>query len=167
MRLLSLLSLIILSFSALPVWAQEQPADDAQASQNPYDDIPDEFIAEAASYYNECATSYTQKNYYDCKCLASKYLDFRIEEGPTAPKSSILTRLTPECRDYTHITGQEYGECLRKTHNLPAGTDPEAYCACFVNTYISLLERSNPVIRSANLRPLKTRSAVACQTQQR
>ena len=165
MRFLALSFLVVFSCFSAPAFAQPMQNQTPSAQEDPLDDIPEEFIAEAAAYYRECTTNTTLQNFYDCKCMASTYLDFRIELGPSAAKSNILTRLMSECRDYTQITGQEYSECLLKTHKLPVGTDPEAYCECYVNTYISMLERRNPVIRSANLAPLKTRSAVSCQSQ--
>jgi hypothetical protein len=161
--------LLVLPFFSMPVAAQETsvpapvPAP-AQAAVNPYADIPDEFIVEARAFYDLCSTTANMFQYYDCKCLAKKFLNKRIEVGPDISKQEITLSIEHECPDASEAAGYEYGQCLGQANLLPKGDIPtEDYCTCFANTYARLYENAGMGPSSTAFINLKARAYTMCQ----
>ncbi len=161
-----------LIFALPPASAEESLGDtlkNAPAAQtkpeiNPYADIPDEFIIEAREFYDMCNTTANMFQYYDCKCLATKFLDKRIEMGPDIGKDSITMAIERECPDASEAAGYEYGQCLGQASLLPKGTIPlEDYCMCFANTYARLYENMSAGPSSTTFINLKAQAYTMCQ----
>lgn len=161
-----------LILASAPILAQEglsdtlksAPAAQPKAATNPYADIPDEFITEARQFYDMCSTTANMFQYYDCKCLATKFLDKRIEMGPDIGKDSITMAIGQECPDASEAAGYEYGQCLGQASLLPKGNiQLEDYCACFANTYARLYENMSAGPSSTTFINLKAQAYTMCQ----
>ncbi len=141
--------------STLPhtAWAQESaPAPAATVpKQDKMDKVPDEYIEEANSFYDECAGNYFMGQYYNCECLSLAYLDERIDGGPTMEASRIKQNITNECRDAIGAAGPIYQKCLQRANRFNYGTDPEIYCECVANTYVKTISRDAPSINSKSM----------------
>ncbi len=171
-RIAALLLLCSLVFASAPVQAQESlsdtlksaPAAQPQATVNPYADIPDEFIVEARQFYDMCSTTANMFQYYDCKCLATKFLDKRIEMGPVPRTDSITIAIERECPDASEAAGYEYGQCLGKASLLSHGNIPiEDYCTCFANTYARLYENMSAGPSSTTFINLQAQAHTMCR----
>ncbi|MGB4107996.1 MAG: hypothetical protein WBK55_09425 [Alphaproteobacteria bacterium] len=110
---------------------------------NLYMDLPEEYIQEAQKYFSLCERTGSMSLYYNCKCLASKFLDRRIQVGPKASMTSIALSITGECADATKAAGYEYQECVKNATLMPLDIPVEEYCACYANTFAKLYERDN------------------------
>ena len=104
------------------------------------DEIPDEFIIEASNFGESCRNNSEMSKYFDCRCMAVKYLDKRIEAGPEALASHIQNSLGYECKDGTGVSGELYEKCLYNITNAPKHLDPEEYCSCYGNTFAKMYE---------------------------
>lgn len=107
----------------------------------PFVDLPEEYIQEAQKYYARCENTGSMSLYYNCKCLASKFLDKRIQVGPQASGTSIALTIAGECADATKAAGYEYGECIKNGVLMPINVPIEDYCACYANTFAKLYEK--------------------------
>lgn len=104
-------------------------------------DIPDEYLAEAENFKNQCREMAHMRQHYDCRCLAVKYLDKRIEVGPDVKGGIIAFEIAGECQDATEAAGIQYQRCMSSPTLMPQNVDLEAYCTCLGNTYARLYER--------------------------
>ncbi|MFK7840576.1 MAG: hypothetical protein AB8B83_09650 [Bdellovibrionales bacterium] len=142
-------------------------APDRPDEERPSDlsEIPDEYIIEASEFGEMCRNEGDMRNYYDCRCMAIKYLDARIEFGPDVGPSFVKTALVQakDCKDATGIAGHIYERCLLDINNAPTHLDPEEYCSCYGNTFAKYFENiSRNVTLMAKIN-LKTRAQLRCR----
>ncbi len=125
--------------------------------------VPDEYLAEATAYNDECEANYDMTQYYDCQCLSYEYLKERVKEGKYVDKSEITLAIARKCRDASLASGPVYVNCLKTANTMEPGTDPEKYCTCVANSYSKLMEREAPTISSRSMIRLKTQATVSCR----
>lgn len=147
--------LLILVLMLGPAWAQQ--SDDVFAN------VPEEYIKEAGDYHQACEKNTVLAMYHDCSCLSLRFLEKRIELGSEAPFSQIDMALVGECRDDVEAIGHEYNQCLNGYAAAPKDRDPIEFCECYARTYIDLVIRYKPALRSAKLVPLRTRASTTCR----
>jgi len=116
------------------------PVDTSKPLGADMSDIPDEYIIEASKFGDECRNNDKLNKHFDCRCMAVKYLDARIEYGPSAGVSVIRNKLGYDCKDATGIAGELYQACLLDIENAPTHLDPEEYCSCYANTFAKYFE---------------------------
>lgn len=119
------------------------PAQTPKSDPDPYMDLPDQYIQEAQRYYALCERTGTMRMYYDCKCLASTFLDKRIEMGPDTSDRAVAMAIAGKCADATKAAGYEYEECVKQGAVMPLNIPVEEYCACYANTFAKLYEKYN------------------------
>lgn len=132
------------------------------ANRDDLKDIPDEYIEEALAFGDSCAVNRQMQLYFDCRCMAVKYLDRRIAAGPDAAPSSIQVGIGAECADGTGISGRMFESCRSNYASVPKGKDPEKFCACYGNTYAKLYENYGRPIRSRQHVSFMAQSRTAC-----
>lgn len=164
---LCILSIFILCASFADVAkaqvASSQSSSEEQPPLDVLDYVPEAYIAEATAFDRECKTNVMMKQNYDCACLSLKFLERRMDLGPTASNATVRDSIQGECIDRTEMAGHEYVDCLRGNAFMEPGTDPEAYCECYVDTYINLIEQYKPTLRIGRLTPLKSRAHITCR----
>lgn len=138
-----------------PLNAKEQPLDMSK--------VPEAYLEEALAFNDKCAADPDMQKYYDCECLSFAFLNERVKQGKIPSGDSIFLRIQRQCRDATMVSGETYQECLNTAAQMEPGTDPEAYCTCVANTYVSLLDQIRPGIDSRNIVRYKVQSRVICQ----
>lgn len=126
------------------------------------DDIPDEYLYEYGDVLKTCQGTKNMRLYYDCSCYAMRFLEIRVEEGPTTPRNRITFMMRGQCMDATEAAGREYNSCLGNIHILPAGTDPEKFCECYANKFVEYIEYYQPQLQSRPLTALRVRSHKEC-----
>ncbi len=135
-------------------------------SQPPaYTDLPEKFIKEAHAFYDQCANEGGLNTHYNCKCLATKYLDKRIELGPKEQESIILMNIvrSSDCADASVIAGFEYEGCKMRGALMPPNISVEDYCSCYASTYARLFEQSGVEPGTLNELNLKSQAYVTCE----
>lgn len=134
-----------------------------QPEANPYANLPQEYIDEASAYYAECERTFTMRQYYNCKCWATAYLDKRIELGPDSHHDNIRMAIQHDCIDATAAAGYEYEQCLNNGTIMPQNIAPEEYCSCYANTYAKLFEMVRASPNSQVFMHLQTQAYIACK----
>ena len=143
---------------------KDAPAAQQKPAANPYADIPEAYIQEAGDYYKRCAATANMYQYYDCKCLATKYLDIRMKTSADYPRDMILASLQKECFDASEAAGYEYEQCIAHKNLMPAGNIPiEDYCTCMATTYAKLFENSGISASSNTFVHLRAEAITMCQ----
>ncbi len=130
---------------------------------NPYDDIPDAYIAEAVAFVQDCENNSRTSLYYDCRCMGAEYLDRRIALGPDAPASQVQLRINSVCADGTGIAGDMYESCTADYLTLPQGFKAEEFCACYANTYAKFFEGLQGPLHTETHIDLMTRARLTCR----
>jgi hypothetical protein len=133
------------------------------AAPNIYDKVPDEYLQEADQFHRQCLADAAMNLYYNCECMAVKYLDRRIEGGPDLTPSSISLSLQGECRDASQAAGAAYQRCTEAVSLLPEGMDPVQYCSCVANSFARYFENSTLAANSKNFTHLQAKAEVTCQ----
>lgn len=130
------------------------------------EDIPEAALEDTFAFEQSCVNDAHRAAHYDCECLASRYLERRIEEGPDVPANLIFMDVQAECPNLPAAAGFAYTECINQPHAFfPQGQDPEEYCTCVGNGYAKLFARSGRLPDSRNMVRMKTTAALSCTQQ--
>lgn len=153
--------LIILTIFVMPpaAFAQEN-----EPEADPYAHIPQIVIEEAQDFLQECQGRTQLSSYYQCECLALKFIDERFKAGPE-PNRDVITGRTlrySECRDVVNATGRAYNECLSTPLGKTDREEHEKFCACYANQYGKMLENSDLSISSRNEIGLRRGARISC-----
>lgn len=97
------------------------------------EDIQVDLATEAEQQYNRCANKGTFSKYYDCKCVAEKYLHARIMQGPEKGRQNLLTEVVLECPYAEGIAGFQYQKCVKR-FGMDVVFDLEKFCTCYANS---------------------------------
>jgi hypothetical protein len=170
-----LFACLVLAFAAPAFAADNQSLQDTlntptpeqqrqqQNAPNPYEDLPEEYIQEANQFFVTCDQTSTMYLYYDCKCLATAYLDKRIELGPNPPPSKISLSIENTCIDATGAAGYVYDQCFSLGSMMPTNRPIEEYCTCYANTYSKLFQEVQTAPSSQVFMQLQTQAHLMCQ----
>lgn len=96
-----------------------------------------ELLDEAEKYYNTCTQSGNFSNYHDCRCLAVKYLDKRLELGPEVDEYTLTSKIQSECPNKPGIAGFSYQKC-KQLFIYSRVANLEEFCVCFANKVADL-----------------------------
>ena len=94
-------------------------------------EIQQQLVDEAMIIEDECSGRNRYSTFYDCRCMAVKYIDQRIKLGPDANQNQVYESIdNKECRSIEGMAGYTYERCYR--HN---SMDPkvEEKCTCAAN----------------------------------
>lgn len=161
-------ALIFLAFflSCLPAAAQDTATPMLNAPSagavSEYKKIKDEYLEEAQRFFEQCETDYNLSQYYNCECLAVRYLDERVE-FPRKNEQSILLSIRNSCHDATNAAGETYNSCMTNGTIFPPGVDPEAYCKCFASNYATLFEKAGRSPSSKTFTYLQSQAHKMCK----
>lgn len=163
MRYSTLIFFLIL-FCPVFAFAQSMalPINPPSAQEDEYKKVKDEYIEEAQRFFEQCGQDYTLKQYYDCECLAVKYLDDRIASGPDKNSQNILMSIRGYCHDATIAAGETYSSCMTDGTIFPPGQTAEQYCTCFANTFAKLFNESGRIPSSRTSVFLQTQAHIKC-----
>lgn len=124
------------------------------------EDIQVDLAREAEQQYNRCASKGTFSKYYDCKCVAEKYLHARIMQGPETGKHNLLTDVVLECPYEEGIAGFQYQKCVKR-FAMDVVFDLEAFCTCYANS-IAKNFTEKPSMHSQYVNLLSNRAMTEC-----
>jgi hypothetical protein len=169
-KLFITLTLVLMLFAPsvfaedLPVIPEDAPAllEQPKVADPFAEEIPDEYIEEAAAVQRECEGGYVLSQYFDCECRALKYLEQRVLLGATADPGLIEMNIKKECRDSTRAAGAEYNRCLINYADIDRNRNPEELCECFANTYSELMDRYKPSVLAKTMVDVRTRALQTC-----
>ncbi len=93
-------------------------------------------MKEAESIYAWCKGDYDVSRQLDCECLASEFLQKRIEEGPILGRDIILGSLGGKCKNLVESAGVQYQQCMsgaavKKTY----GIERKKFCECYARAW--------------------------------
>lgn len=127
--------------------------------------ILDSFIEEAHQYQRQCEESAQYNLYYNCECLAERYLKIRLSM-PDKKQTEIVyevNNLGNECIDASGIAGLQYEQCTKSGPLLPSDMAADKYCQCYGNTYGKLIEQFKGRLSSKSMVELQTEAYVTCR----
>lgn len=97
------------------------------------DEIQSDLMIEAEKEYQKCTRKGAYSKYYDCRCIAIKFLDARIKRGPEAHSQHILGEVTLECPYAAGVAGLSYRKC-ESMFAMGIVGDLDKFCTCFANS---------------------------------
>ncbi len=104
--------------------------------------VTEKQIAEAEQIQKWCETTPKIRNENDCECVAAKFLEIRINDGPIIAKDEVLSRIiTPAlCKNVVESTGVAYSRCMTQSDLYYRGIEPKKYCECFARKWAEYYE---------------------------
>jgi hypothetical protein len=138
------------------------PKEESKVPKKDLSDLPDEYIAEATQFGENCKNDPNLSQYFNCQCMAVEYLDTRKKLGPNASSSIIRSYLGGKCKDGTELAGPMYEECLDTRTHAPTHVDPEVYCTCFTNSFIKMFEELQGAMSSQIEIAMRSRARTEC-----
>jgi hypothetical protein len=119
------------------------------------------FLQEMENFYGRCSNNSVTATYYDCRCLAVKYLDKRIELGRYYEPQELMNEIRGECANPAEIAGYSYGVCTKQLALMDRSENAPAYCECFANAFAkSYLRR--PQLSSRYIQILQRNAYAKC-----
>ncbi len=119
------------------------------------------FLQEMENFYGRCSNNSVTATYYDCRCLAVKYLDKRIELGRYYEPQELMNEIRGECANPAEIAGYSYGVCTKQLALMDRSENAQAYCECFANAFAkSYLRR--PQLSSRYIQILQRNAYAKC-----
>lgn len=128
--------------------------------------IEPEFLQDMQKFYGQCAGNSVTATYYDCRCLAVKYIDKRIERGRYYEPQELMNEIRGECSNPTEIAGYSYGVCKSQLALMDRAENSEAYCECFANAFAKAYQK-NPDLSSRYIQVLQRNAYVKCDEHRR
>lgn len=101
----------------------------------------DEELEATQGFYDFCSTKARLSEFYDCKCLASKFIEGFHDLQGQANYDTVLLRYKGECRDGAGMAGHAYSMCMESaSYFVPVNVrdDPKPYCECYGRTLSKL-----------------------------
>ena len=146
-----------------PVMAQPvKPSTPSQSQSDPKkEEIPEEYLAEAQIILRSCDRDITLRQFKNCDCLASMFLDRRIAD-PKKSRIMILDDLSNECIDGADAAGETYSTCINSPPLIKMYRSQENYCECVAKSYIDLFKAYGANMTSAVLTQVETQARIAC-----
>ncbi|MCB9978612.1 MAG: hypothetical protein H6862_03275 [Rhodospirillales bacterium] len=123
-------------------------------------------MADMQAFYGRCAQNTITATYYDCRCLAVKYLDKRLELGRYYSPEELMFQIQKECTNTTEIAGYSYGVCTKQLALMDRAENSEAYCECFANAFAKAYQ-ANPQLSSRYVQILQRNAYVKCAEHRR
>lgn len=119
------------------------------------------FLQEMENFYGRCRNNSVTATYYDCRCLAVRYLDKRIELGRYYEPSELMNEIRGECANPAEIAGYSFGVCTKQMTLLDRTENAQAYCECFANAFAKSYMR-NPQLSSRYIQILQRNAYNKC-----
>lgn len=169
------LGLLICFFVLTPAFAQDaivtpnavQPIAPSAAPDTASDAISPQvmeaFIEEAKVFQHYCSIKPNFRRYYDCECLAARFLDERITLGEEAQRGSIMMRIQGTCKDASEASAKQFRSCLGNSLLLPSDIDPEVYCTCYANVFAKSFESRPGSLSPSALTKSQTYAHLQCR----
>lgn len=120
-----------------------EPGVDPSSAQDPYfDEVTDAQLQEAQDVYLTCKDSGLMSRYHDCECMASSFLELRLQQGPIPNRDTIMLGLRDKCKNLVDSVGYEYTLCMNDVNSQHHGVDSETYCTCYAKRWVDLFDRA-------------------------
>lgn len=103
-------------------------------------EVTDKQLEETFAVFEDCNADVRKKNKVDCECLASKFLEERIKQGPVSSRGSIEAELTDKCRNVVEQTGFEYSKCMMHPFVMKVDIEPKDFCECYARRWADLYQ---------------------------
>lgn len=129
-------------------------------------DIDPVDLADMQAFYGRCTQNTITATYYDCRCLAVKYLDKRLELGRYYTPEELMNIIGKECTNTTEIAGYSYGVCTKELALMDRAENSESYCECFANAFAKAYQ-ANPQLSSRYVQILQRNAYVKCAEHRR
>lgn len=122
-------------------------------------ELQKEILEEAQYVHDRCERNSLYATLFECRCLAVKFIDARIAQGPDEDALALAEKQGSECINKPGIAGYGWKQCQELTYNMPYGRDE--YCTCFANKYVEEYMKSPQAI-SPVLKRAMTNALSAC-----
>lgn len=129
-----------------------------------FKDVTDKQIEEAQGVYLSCTQNPTMSRYNDCECLASSFLELRLQQGPIPREDALLMELNGKCKDSVQSVGAMYSSCMGSVSNDQFGFDRTDYCECYAHKWVEQYEALQGGIGMASDVNMRATAQVYCQS---
>lgn len=123
-------------------------------------DIQDEIIDEAEQVAQRCANQDVNSQFYDCECIAARFIDARVLRGPEISAYSLVAELEPECVNSAGVAGYAYNQCSGM--NAYGAQNAEEVCSCYGN-YVAKQFSKTPVASFSFFSKISANAIIACK----
>ncbi len=107
-------------------------------------EVTEKQIAEAEAAQEWCNSKPEIRSEHDCECVAAKFLEIRVNDGPIIGKDEILSRiLIPAlCKNIVESTGSAYSKCMKQPNSAfkNVKVEPKEYCECYARKWAEYYE---------------------------
>lgn len=124
------------------------------------DDIKQEIIDEAAQVQRLCERNSREAMFYDCECIASRFIDGRVIRGPDIAQSSITSEIKPDCVNVAGVAGYAYRQC--NSMRAYGASRPEEVCNCYGN-YVAYKFQAAPIATFSFFNNYSTEAIISCK----
>ena len=126
-------------------------------------DVQKQILDETEQVQRDCEVKAFYAKWHDCRCIAAKFLDERLERGPDADQAMMLVELGSKCVDEAGVAGYSYNECMNIGGNSSNPVDNDNYCTCYANK-MAAIYRDNPATTISDITHLSIAAYGQCSS---
>ena len=116
-------------------------------------------MAEMNEIESNCNANFMYSAFHDCRCIAVKFLDARLESDPNRSKDLVFNAVSNQCPNTPGIAGYIYKSCADVLKN--ERPDHEKLCECAANQ-VATGYTQNPIMNIRHIDNLRKRALVDC-----
>ncbi len=133
-----------------------------------YDELPsenqEEITMETEGVFSGCNANEDYGQFHDCSCVAKKYMDYRVLQGPGNSNTTIMTEISKpdiirECINEAGVAEHFYRSCVINYGDRKS--DIEGYCTCFADS-MGKAYREQAVVSDHSMQRLNKESHRGC-----
>jgi len=123
-------------------------------------DIPDILMKEVEEIERNCNYNTLYASYHDCRCIAVKFLDARLNSNPEGSRDAIYQRVANECPNEPGIAGYIYKGCV-DVMQYARPKDFDTFCTCAANS-VARNYTSRPAMNMRYIDNLRKKAFISC-----
>lgn len=122
--------------------------------------IPDILLKEVEEIQKNCTYNTFYAAFHDCRCVAVKFLDARLNSDPEGSRDAIYQRVANECPNEPGIAGHIFTGCV-DVMQYARPKDFDKFCTCAAND-VARSYTNQPVMNMRYIEDLRKRAFVRC-----
>ena len=123
-------------------------------------DIPEILMREVNEIEKSCNYNTLYAAYHDCRCIAVKFLDARLNSDPDRSRDAIYQKVSSECPNEPGIAGFIYKGCT-EVMQYARPKDFDKFCSCSAND-VARSYTARPNMNMRYIEGLRKRAYIRC-----
>lgn len=124
------------------------------------EDIPEILLREVQDIERNCNYNTLYAAYHDCRCIAVKFLDARLNSNPDSSRDAVFQKVASQCPNEPGIAGFIYKGCV-EVMQYARPEDFDKFCKCSANS-VARSYTARPNMNVRYIENLRKKAYISC-----